>query len=185
MDAELYELMQSCRKQSDLPEGVRGAFVVSETVPGEIAVLTKDGERPYRLKPIQDLFASEELRPAAKRDLESDEYLPLCMAIEQTVLEFYNGHSELTDGQVQLAYDWLAAAPCDERQGSELLEDLRIAVRLQLSLRDYSKSEVVAVIRKLSRSVKRHTKLGGHRGYLEFLERYFAGYYGNADDSPW
>jgi hypothetical protein len=48
------------------------------------------------------------------------------------------------------------------------------ALRLCLSLNDYSRFEVRAALRKVRKSVERHTRLAGPTGYLDFI----AGFYG-------
>ncbi len=48
---------------------------------------------------------------------------------------------------------------------------IQLSLRLTLSLNDYSRQDVRHALRKVAKSVARHTRLAGPRGYLTFLRR--------------
>ena len=60
-------------------------------------------------------------------------------------------------------------APADH----DVTRRVQLALRLCLSLNDYSRQEVRTALRRVQRSVKRHTELQGPRGYLNFIVEFF------------
>jgi hypothetical protein len=91
------------------------------------------------------------------------------MAIEQEVVRCYRTDSSLTDGAVGLALDLLTTNPEDNVQHDSLAHRIQLELRLLLSLNDYSRDEVRKALRKVRKSVYRHTRHDGRRGYLDFL----------------
>ena len=57
--------------------------------------------------------------------------------------------------------------------GDPLIEKLQFALRLLLSIQNYSRNDVRSAIRKVAKSVDRHTRLAGPRGYLQFIRGQF------------
>lgn len=146
---------------------------------GEIEVVLGEAKLRHILRPVNELYST---KPEPRFvDAESDLYLPMVIAIEQTILSYYDANPGLADGTVQLALDRLAIDPGAQPIKDELCQRLQMRIRINLSLEDYTKREVVAVLRKISKSVQRHSKISGHRGYLEFLEKLDAGYF----NQPW
>lgn len=142
---------------------------------GDIEVVIEETVKPYRLKPVDELYAPDS--GTASINIEADAYMPLTKSIESAILEYFLKNPGLTDGTVQLALDRLALQPGADPIKDELCQNIQLGMRITLSLNNYSKREVVAALRKISRSVQRHSRLSGHRGYLEFIERFFNGYY--------
>jgi hypothetical protein len=62
--------------------------------------------------------------------------------------------------------------PAADCAGDVLCRRIQIALRLCLSLNDYSRQETKLAIRKVTQSVKRHTSLAGPRGYLSFIREF-------------
>ncbi|MFI5381762.1 MAG: hypothetical protein ACHRHE_20895 [Tepidisphaerales bacterium] len=54
-------------------------------------------------------------------------------------------------------------------------EQIQLSLRMALSLNDYSRQDVKQAIRKILKSVDRHTKAAGQRGYLDFIHKYIKG----------
>jgi hypothetical protein len=78
----------------------------------------------------------------------------------------------LTDADVSLALDRLGANPEGDPGGDALARRIQRDLRLLLSVNDYSRQDVRAAIRKITRSVARHTRLAGPSGYLTFIQQY-------------
>ena len=137
---------------------------------GNVEVKTAEGKPPYKLKPLKDLYGpginADTFDPA------SEEYMPLCMGIETEILECWEEDSALTDGQVSLALDRAAISPEADAGHNRLLLHLQWALRFQLSLGDFSRRDVQRALRRISRSVTRHTREAGPRGYLVFIRKY-------------
>ena len=98
--------------------------------------------------------------------------MPLFLAIEQEIVRCYRLNPLLTDGIVALAVDLLAISPESDAQHDSLARSIQLELRLLLSLNDYSRDEVRQVLRKVRKSVDRHTRRDGRRGYLDFLRKH-------------
>ncbi|MBI3829241.1 MAG: hypothetical protein HY291_06975 [Planctomycetes bacterium] len=148
---------------------------------GEIEVVLGEAKLRHTLRPINELYAT---KPEPRFvDAGSNVYLPMVMAIEQTILTYYDSNPGLTDGTVQMALDRLAIDPGAHPILDELCQSIQMRIRISLSLDEFTKREVVAVLRKISKSVQRHSKLSGHRGYLEFIVKFNAGNFNQIE--PW
>ena len=77
----------------------------------------------------------------------------------------------MTDARVSLALDKLGMSPEGEAGTDVLAKYLQFKLRMVLSMNDYSRNEVKAAIKKIGKSVERHTKLAGPRGYLTFIRQ--------------
>jgi hypothetical protein len=137
---------------------------------GEIEVDTPDGVRPYMLKPLAELYGAG--TGAGSVDPKDPRFEPLMMAIEGEVSRVDAERPGLTDGAVMLALGPLAMSP-ESAQADPLAQRVQLALRLSLSISSYSRQEVRQALRHVVRSVERHTKLAGRRGYLEFIRNYF------------
>ena len=84
----------------------------------------------------------------------------------------YRADPTLTDGTVGLALGLLATNPEGDVQHDALARARQLELRLLLSLNDYSRDEVRQALRKVRKSVDRHTRVDGRRGYLDFICRY-------------
>ena len=133
----------------------------------EILLEAPGGARRYPLKPLDQLYGAG--AGAGSVDPKDARFTPLMLAIEEEILLCDEAVSRsLTDGAVLLALGQLAAnlgsAPSDP-----IARRVQVALRLTLSLNDYSRQEVRQGLRHVIRSVERHSKLAGPRGYLNFL----------------
>jgi hypothetical protein len=103
-------------------------------------------------------------------DTSDDAFLPLLLAIEETITLAFRRNPSMTDGLVLAVLDKLcqnheAAYPHDPLAGE--VQNLLKAV---VSLNKYSRQDVRLALRKVKQSVNRHNKLGGTRGYLTFID---------------
>lgn len=143
---------------------------------GEIAIL--DGEddpspRNYTLKPLSQLYGPG--TPDRPVDPQDDAFMPLFLAIEQTIVRCDDLEPTMTDGAVSLALDLLAMDPQADLQHDTLARRIQLELRLLLSLNDYARQEVRQALRKVHKSVARHSRLSGRRGYLDFIRQYVGG----------
>jgi len=104
-------------------------------------------------------------------DTQDDQFLPLLYCIEDCIVEYYGDNPDLTDGGVSLVLDRLVLRPECDPGDDRLCRRLQLQLRLQLSLEDYSRQEVRWAIRKILQSVRRHTRVDGRRGYLDFIRQ--------------
>jgi len=139
---------------------------------GVVEVETPDGPKKATLKPLAELYG-----PGRNADVdpESDAFMPLFMAIEGAIVKEWRFAPALTDAQVASTLDRLGLKPESAPGADELAASLLLELRLLLSLNNYSRQEVRTAIRRVSRSVARHTQVGGPRGYLEFIRKYIPG----------
>ncbi len=164
MDDELVRLMKGGRgDKSEMEMSICD-------LTGKVEVKAAGSKVGYALKPLKELYVSKANPP--ELDPMSKEYMPLFMGIEMEIVETWEEMPGLTDGQVLLGLERLAINPEAEDRGDVLIRHLQIALRLQLSLGDYSRKEVQLALRKIGKSVARHTREGGQRGYLTFIREY-------------
>jgi len=172
MDHELIELMGPLSDEPTIGYEETGVGLeVLDPVAGDIAIHTATGTTQYRLKPLGDLFG--EGVDARTLDFEDERYMPLLLGIEESILRFYEQDRRLSDARVSRALSDLAMH-LDRPPGPEpLRQRLRTDLRLVLSLNDYSRRDVRRALRKIRKSVRRHTQVDGPRGYLDFIRAQF------------
>lgn len=163
MDQELMDLVWGDR------EAVPGTKVTTELrfpEPGVVSVGPQDNPRLHTLKPLRELFG--EGNDAGTVDPLDPHYERLFLTIERKIVRRWQSDLRLTDAAVLLALEKLAMQP--EAEYAQSLEaDIQLELRLLLSLEDYSRQEVRAALRKIAKSVNRHTRLEGPMGYLIFI----------------
>ncbi len=137
---------------------------------GLVLVSAKKGSFEYRLKPLQELFASGNTDVAVLK-WDEPRYLNLLHAIESSIKRLYIENAELTDASVMLALDKLAVKP-EAVTNDAVVKRINRDLRMALSVSDYSRDEVKMAIRKILASVKRHKAAAGVRGYLDFIMEY-------------
>jgi|SRR6266545_3471713 len=134
---------------------------------GIVEVQTPQGPKTHELKPLGTLYGTGPR--AATVDPTDKQYMPLFLAIEQGMVRHYRSDPYLTDAKVLLALERLAMSPETDPAGDALVRHLQYELRLLLSLKDYSRQDVRAALRKIAKSVARHTRLAGPDGYLTFI----------------
>jgi len=124
-----------------------------------------------------------------------DEYLDVLQNIEFAVVTTYREHQEMTDYDVERTLDSVLDAYAAEKSGrqprrvrlSELEQILMERVRAtcewrlgretladapEIDLTPITVEEIIPCLKKILKSVKRWNKLGGKRGYLDFVAQY-------------
>jgi hypothetical protein len=99
------------------------------------------------------------------------------MTIEGAIKRFFQQEDpSLKDTEVIQLLETLSLKPEASLSSSSLHYPLWMSIdsnlRLQLSMRPYTRNEVRQAIRKILRSAKRHNKQEGERGYLSFISIY-------------
>jgi hypothetical protein len=128
-----------------------------------------------------------------------DEDLPALRELEHCIMRVWDAHDEMTDhtaGRVyEAAYKYYGSIARRDQPATPALKglDLEACEALQKvcekllatgaepfkgtskqgNVKPLAIEKLVVYLRELSRSVERHTKLGGRTGYLEFLSGYF------------
>lgn len=173
MDQELIALLRP--DPAALPAGkyleVARKVRFPDDASAEVEVDGPGGPRRHALKPLADLYGAG--TGLATVDPKDDRFQPLLLAIEEAAVRYYEqADPGLTDGQVLLAYKALGMNP-EAEPPDPLGRRLSRAVRLVLSLNNYSRQDVRGGLRTLAKSVERHTRAEGRRGYLDFVRAFF------------
>jgi hypothetical protein len=168
MDTEFLELLEpfideSPSEYTDLEVDI---FLI-DPLTGEVEIDTPRDTIRYTLKSVGDLFG--EGVDAHTLDFKDERYMPLLMGIEESIVRVYERDPGLTDARVSLALSDLAMN-LESPPGPEPLRQwLRADLRLLLSLNDYSRRDVRRALRKIEKSVRRHTRVDGPQGYVNFI----------------
>jgi hypothetical protein len=168
MDQQLIDLIGSGKK------GKAEAGITFLDAPGEIDVkgVGEGNSSRYALKPLKELYAPGTDSPSV--DPQDEQYMPLFLEIESQIARYYRQDDPgLTDGSVGLTLDQLSMDPESPPAGDLLARRIALGLRLCLSLNAYSRQEVRAALRKVKKSVDRHSKIDGRRGYLNFIVEFF------------
>lgn len=170
MDEQLVSLMKTVGVSARSKPGARPSGTLFLDIDkGQIALGPEEQKQEYSLKPLSELFGKgsglETLDPT------DEQFTPLLMPIEEAIVEYWRQNPSLTDGQTALVLEELAMDPAGLAHNDLLKQAIQFRLRLTLSLNDYSRQEVKMAIRKISKSVQRHTRLAGPRGYLRFISQ--------------
>ncbi|KPJ71653.1 MAG: hypothetical protein AMS14_09005 [Planctomycetes bacterium DG_20] len=168
MDQTLLDIMVAAVSEHGAEgECAEGLIQIVEPETGEIEVETSEGPTRYFLKPLPELFG--EGHGVSSLDWRDERFMPLLLRIEESIVQQYAQDPSLTDGHVSLVLSRLILHPgCDPGE-DDLCGRLQLDLRLLLSLNDYSRQEVRWALRKVEKSVRRHSRVDGTRGYLDFI----------------
>ena len=117
--------------------------------------------------PLDPLFGSG--LGAASVEPTDERFELLFENIEIPILEYYESHPELNDGLVALTLERLGMNPAMDPRQDALCQLIQANLRITLRVTPYSKHEVKQAMRKISKSLARHTRSGGINGYLDFI----------------
>lgn len=172
MDETLSELLENSKGRSllgfDSPDV---EIQLSDVTPGLVSFGDGDKRQEYMLKPLKELYGIGNGTEAV--DPESDTFMPLFLAIEETIAGFDADTRRLTDAEVALALGTLSLSP-EAASADPLIQEIQLSLRLTVSLNNYSRQEVRQAIRRIARSVQRHTESGRGRAYLDFIEQFLS-----------
>ena len=140
-----------------------------------IALMNESGETgtPHAVKPLAQLYGSG--TGSESVEFEDNAFLSLLLSIEESILDAFKDQPSLTDAGVLFALDRLCMTPDANMQSDPLAVDIQFALRVALSLNNYSRQDVRLCLRKVKQSAARHNKLAGTRGYLNFLRKTLGG----------
>ncbi|HEY7116700.1 MAG TPA: hypothetical protein VH475_08945 [Tepidisphaeraceae bacterium] len=168
MDERLLQSVEEKSKALANTKGPGRVFNIVDAEKGAIEVAGGEGGEAamIELRPLDELCGqgtgADVVNPMDER------FMPLFLGIEEAIQLAYREDRGLTDGAVQLALNELSMNPSAETRDG-LARRVQLQMRMVLSLNDYSKQEVKGAVRKIAKSVERHRKSGGPRGYLEFV----------------
>ncbi|MEX2215088.1 MAG: hypothetical protein WD768_13215 [Phycisphaeraceae bacterium] len=151
---------------------IEGQTQIRSDGSGTIEILHHDINQPperYQLKPLAELYGQGY---GATVDPLDPDYMPLFLAIEKVFADMDGSSDCRDDGDVCIALDLLALDPAGDVSHNAVAHHVQVALRLALSLADYSRDEVRQALRKIKKSVDRHNRQGGQRGYLDFIRDY-------------
>jgi hypothetical protein len=166
MDERLLQSVEEKSKELANTKGPGRVFDIVDPEKGVIEVAGGGETARYELRPLDELYGqgtgADVVNPMDER------FMPLFLGIEEAIQLAYREDRGLTDGAVQLALNELSMNPSADTR-DKLARKVQLQMRMVLSLNDYSKQEVKGAVRKIGKSVERHRKSGGPRGYLEFV----------------
>lgn len=174
MDKVLLEKINEVVGLKRLDKKTRGyQYLVRFSVEDEsIEVVGEEGEFVYKLKELPELYAPEK-ELCGDIDWEDEYYLSLLNTMESAIRCVDDTTSNLTDTVVILALERLCMKP--ELKNTDLIiKEINLRLRYHLSLCDYTRNEVRRAIRKILESAKRHNKIDGIRGYLDFIAQFMS-----------
>jgi hypothetical protein len=138
---------------------------------GSIEIVEGGRTETYRLKPLADLYGPGHAASAV--DPQNNTFMPLFRCIEEEIVKCDGLDRRLTDAAATLALSRLSMSPDGRCDDDPLARRIQMALRITLSLNNYSRQEVRTAVRKVGKSVDRHTDGGGRgRGYLEFIRQF-------------
>jgi len=174
MDKELKEKLDKIKKLKHIGKGTKGfqySVEFSENKDGVIKVIANKGELTYQLKELPELYAPEQ---SFSLDIhwDDDYYISLLNTIEGTISYIDDSNTGLTDAKVIYSLEELVFRPAI-KSNDIIIKEINERLRFQLSISDYTRSEVRGALRKVLKSAKRHNRTGGIRGYLDFIMQFF------------
>jgi hypothetical protein len=160
MDEQLRKLM-----------GDRELTLVLDTVEATVQLEQPDGTKPrHPLKSLDQLYGQG--TGLSSLETKNEIWAPLLTAIESELSRLGADDPQLGDGDVLLGLKALSMNPSADCADNDLAGLVQVALRLCLSLNDYSRQDVKMAIRKVIQSVQRHSRDAGRRGYLDFIQQY-------------
>lgn len=153
-------------------EGKESSFDAqfSNKTSGLLRLQSDKGSFDYELKPLMELYATTPQEPSQRHEFS------LLMTIEGAIKRFFQENPDLKDSDVISLLESLSlkpeAVPSHSSIQYPLWMDIDSNLRLQLSMRPYTRHEIRQAIRKILRSAKRHNQQQGERGYLTFISIY-------------
>ncbi len=167
MDQQLIDIID---RLSDA-EGRAEIVINSGTTFGALTIGSGEAAVKYLVKPLNELYGKG---PGHDNiDPQNEHYMPLFLAIEGEIARWDTASRyRTTDGTVAIALSSLAMSPDANVEANPFALHIQLALRIALSLNDYSRQDAKQAIRKILKSVERHTKSSGQRGYLDFVHKY-------------
>ena len=166
MDNEFVEKIESISEIKKLSENEE-QFVFTATFnkekDGLVKITADKGEFIYQLRPFGELYSEQESRKNTE-----EEMMSLLYRIERTIKEYDTENHGLIDSSVIPALEQLSMKPETPVQ-NDLLRYITDNLRMFMSRHDYSRSELRQSINRVLRSARRHNKVDGTRGYLDFI----------------
>lgn len=173
MDKELKEKLGKIKKLKRIDKGIKGfqySIEFSENKDGLIKVIADKGESIYQLKELPELYATEQSL-SFDIDWDNAHYLSLLNTIEGAIRYIDDSNTELTDTKVIFSLEELVSKP-GLKSNDIIVKGINQRLRFQLSFSDYTRKEVRRALKKVLKSAKRHNRIGGIRGYLDFIMQF-------------
>lgn len=167
MDNEFMEKMESIsefKKLSEYEEQSAFSVTFHNEKDGLIKLTADKGEFTYQLKPLEELYVEQ----GSIKNTE-EEMMSLLYQIESTIKDYDVKNHGLTDSSLIMAIEKLSIKPEAPAQ-NDLLRSITNHLRMFMSMHTFSRSELRQGINRVLRSVRRHNKIDGTRGYLDFIK---------------
>ena len=169
MDETLLKLLETLDGKGDADGRSQVEISVLDDAADEIQLSHGDQKMVYALKPLGELYGRGN---SGTVDPQNETFMPLFLCIEEEIAKFDANEVQLNDATVMLALNRLSMNP-EEQTDDALIRRIQMALRMNLSLNNYARQEVRQAIRKIGKSVDRHSEGGRGRGYLKFIHGFF------------
>lgn len=169
MDHEFIEKMNSIsefKKLSETEEQFAFSATFDKEKDGLIKITADNGEFIYQLKPLKELYVEQE----SKKNTE-EEMMSLLYQIEGTIKVYDIENHDLTDASIIMALERLSMKPEAPAQ-NDFLRNITDNLRMFMSTHSFSRSKLRQGINRVLRSARRHNKIDGIRGYLNFIREH-------------
>jgi hypothetical protein len=169
MDHQLATWMRTSDESEDLGPSVRFLDRASGKI--EVSGLASPfSVLRYVLAPLQELYGrgTGEQSP----DPTSEALAPLLLVIQQAIVEAFEDDPRLHDARVARALARLQRCLEGNFAVFGLTAAIQAALRLTLSLNDYSRQDVLAALNEIAQNVAVQSNLAGPQGYVQYLQQY-------------
>ena len=110
----------------------------------------------------------------AINDANTETFMPLLMAIEETIWRHYSENDSLKDSNIIESLKSIRGNIfSNDIQFNKMEKDMINKVKIVLFLNNYDKRDLSLSISRVLKSAKLHKSSGGSRGYLNFISVFF------------
>ncbi len=107
-------------------------------------------------------------------DTNTEAFMPLLMAIEETIWRHYSEDGSLKDSDIiESLKNIRNNISSNDVKFNEMENNIITRIKLVLFLNNYDKRDLSLSISKVLKSAKLHRSTGGSRGYLNFISDFF------------
>ncbi|MFH1641915.1 MAG: hypothetical protein ABIC04_03365 [Nanoarchaeota archaeon] len=111
---------------------------------------------------------------SAINDSNTESFMPLLMAIEETIWRHYSEDDSLKDTDIiESLKNIRNNIFSNDTKFSEMENEIITRIKVVLMVNNYDKRDLSLSISKVLKSAKMHKSMGGSRGYLNFLSNFF------------
>ena len=111
---------------------------------------------------------------SAINDSNTEAFMPLLMAIEETIWRYYSEDNSIKDTDIiELLKNIRNNIFSNDAKFNEMENEIITKIKVILVVNNYDKRDLSLSISKVLKSAKMHKSMGGSRGYLNFLSGFW------------